>query len=275
VFSGCAAPAASKAELPPKNEAKLALPLDQFSYAQRAHLRDYAEALVEEPCYAEHGIDWPVPWQPAEQDLGASVSAGGAVIFNTDLAGKYGYHHAPVTYDNSAAWRKFVEITNATNPPGFDRIMRECQAVSRKALPLPSQDAIDYATVAAAQIYDEALLSSDVAQKAAAWAACMSKAGYGGMAATPDGMPPTDKTDAWQVAVPFTTAGAEELAVAAADAKCRTVSGWSSALYAEEWDRQADFVRKNASKLLRIRAELADEKKTLLEAVAQNAPARP
>lgn len=274
-LNACTAPARGQIDLPPKNETQWSLPLDQFSYAQRGPLRDYAEALLEQPCYAKHGVDWPVPWQPTERDLGASVSAGGAVILNVALATQYGYHHAPRVYENSAAWLKFVEVANTTDPPGFDAIMRECQAGSSRALPRPSQADIDYASIAAQQSYEEALLVPRVVSAAQQWGHCMSDAGYGGMAASPDAMPPEDRVEAWQVGIPFTAAGAEEISVASADAACRSNSGWSSALYAEEWDRQAKFVSKHASKLLRIRAELAEEKRLLLDAVAKNAPARP
>lgn len=273
LLSGCAAPSSGSIELPPKNETKWVLPLDEFTWANSS-LRDYAEALIERDCYAKKGVDWPVPWQPTERGEGASFSPGMQRIMNEALASKYGYHTAPQTYEGHDAWMTFLGKTNkiASSTPGFDQIMDGCQAESRGALPLPSDDDRDYTVAAASQIYDEAVLSSKVSAAADKWAQCMSAAGYGGIAASPDKMPPNDKAESWGVGIPGTKAGSEEITVASADVACRTSSGWTTALYTEEWKQQANFVKSNSDRLTRIRDEFTKERKMLLDAVAKHAP---
>lgn len=272
-LSGCAAPSSGSIEMPPKNEAKWVLPLDEFTWTN-SPLRDYAEALLERDCYAKKGVDWPVPWQPTERGKSASFSPGMQRIMSESLASKYGYHTAPQTYEGRDAWMTFLGKTNkiASSTPGFAQIMDGCQAESRKALPLPSNDDRDYAVAAASQIYSEAVLSPKVSETASKWAQCLSAAGYGGMAASPDKMPPNDKAESWGVGIPGTKASSEEIAVASADVACRTNSGWTTALYDEEWNQQAEFVKSNSDRLTRIREEFSKERKMLLDAVAKHAP---
>ncbi len=273
LLAGCSTPTGGATQLPPKNQSKWVLPLDEFSYTT-APLRDYAEALVERDCYAQKGIDWPVPWQPTDRNLGASVSAGGQLILDADLASKYGYHHAPADYANAAAWKTFTGKANqvADSTPNFETIMDACQAVSRKELPIPSNDSRDYAVAAASQIFSEAVLAKSVTKAAAAWAECMTKAGYGGLASSPSDMPPNDKAGQWNVGIPGTSAGPQEIAIASADVACRTSSGWTAALYDEEWKRQAEFVKENSGRLSSIRDEITKERKMLLDSVATHAP---
>ena len=262
--------------LPPKNEDRWVMPLDEFTWTA-APLRDYAEALLEKDCYAESGIDWPVPWQPVDRNLGPSVSAGMQVIFNEELAARYGYHRAPQENEARDAWLDFFDKADrvAASAPGFESVKHKCIAQAREVIPLPSDEARDYAVTSAAQLREEALLAGPVAGAAEQWSRCMSDAGYGGLASGPDQMPPMDKAEVWQVGLPFTDPGPEEIAVARADAACRTSSGWTSTLYATVWDLQVEHVNKNSARLIRIREALQEEEKMLLQAVNEHAPEPP
>ncbi|OJU40845.1 MAG: hypothetical protein BGN97_16810 [Microbacterium sp. 69-10] len=273
VLTGCGTTQEKKITLPPQNIGAWSLPLDEFTYTA-SPLRDYAEALLEKPCYEQHGVEWPVPWRPVDVGLGASYSAGLQRIFNADLAAKFGYHAAPNDYEGIAEWKSFVRKTSAIaeKTPGFDQIMDACQSASREALPLPADDDMDYALSAASVINTEALASAPVISAGQAWASCMAGRGYAGLSPEPQEAPGDALQEQWKVGYPGTMPGRDEIAMATADAACLEEGGWSEKLYREVWRRQADFVEKNADRLVRIRQEFADDRERLLGAVAQNAP---
>lgn len=272
---GCTAASAEEVELPPKNQSEWVLPLDGFVYVN-AHLRDYAEALLEKPCYAQYGIEWPVPWQPKDATAGPSYSAGLQRLFNEQLASQFGYHKAPNEFPGSSQWRDFVAATGqiAESTPGFDSIMEKCQDVSRDQLPIPSDETLYFAQDAAAMINDKAKLDVNVLGAGKKWASCMADNGYPGLPPRPRDVPTPKQGEKWKVGVPGTEAGPAEIAMAVADAKCLESSEWSAAFYESVWDLQSEFVNDNASRLVRIRTELEADTKRLLDAVAEHAPSR-
>ncbi|MBD3941760.1 hypothetical protein IF188_08655 [Microbacterium sp. NEAU-LLC] len=273
--TACAAEPESPIEPPPQNRSEWTMPLDEF-VSNDAHLRDYAEALLERDCYAEHGIEWLVPWQPTDVGAGPSFSAGEHRLFTSTLATEFGYHTAPNTYNGVSEWREFVarasEIANTT--PDFGSIMDDCQARSRKALPTPSNEALYYATEAALTLSAQAETDEAVAQPGKEWAACMSSKGYDGVPTNPLEWPSDALEEQWQVGIPGSTPAPDEIAMATADADCAESSGWSEAFYQANWSRQIDFIAENADRLVRIRSELKDDKRRLLRAVAENAPTK-
>jgi hypothetical protein len=276
LISGCAASGDdARRALPPPNREAWTMPLDQFVYTS-GPLRDYAEALVERPCYAAYGVDWDVPWQPLDRGLGAGFSTGGQRLFTVDSARRFGYHGAPNEWENRAAWREFIERNEqiARTTPHFDDMLEDCRARSRDALPVVSDEVLYYASEAAAQAYEEARLDEKVLSLTGAWRKCMSQAGYPNVTESPELMPAADLAEKWQVGVPGTTASTAEISMAVADATCADSAGWDEALYREEWERQAAFVEANADRLLRIRDALDGERRMLEAAVADNAPAK-
>lgn len=272
---GCA-PSTSDQEidLPPKNVDAWVMPLDQFTFTS-GPLRDYAEALVERPCYAEHGIEWNVPWQPIDRGIGAGFSDGGQKLFTIDSAQKFGYHGTPNEWENKDAWRSFIEDNEklANENPGFDDALTDCRTRSRDTLPLPSDEERDYASQASVQTYEEALLDERVLALVDDWQACMLDSGYPNVTENPELMPVDELAKEWQVGVPGTTATPAEVAMATADATCSESVGWDKALYDAQWERQSAFVETNADRLIRIRAEIDKERQMLEKAVAENAPA--
>lgn len=275
-LTACSSGTTAALELPPKDPDQWALPLDSYTY-DSSPMRDYAEALLDKACYAESGIDWPVPWQPEDRDMrGASFTQGGLRLFNEELASSFGYHTAPKAYEGFEEWREFVAQGSviAASTPGFDEVSTACLNETRTVIPLPSEDAMYYAISAANDMYAKALTAPEVVAAASAWNTCMTSAGLGGFAATPSEMPGEQMSIAWQIGEPFTQAGPEEKAVALADANCRAESGWSEALYSANWDEQVAFVQSNADRLGRIADELATEREALLDVIAQNAPAQ-
>ncbi|MBC6495412.1 hypothetical protein [Microbacterium sp. 4-7] len=272
---GCTATEDLSGELPPQNVAEWSLPLDEFTYTS-APLRDYAEALLEKPCYAKHGIDWPVPWQPIDRTAGPSFSAGLQQLFTPELAHAYGYHRAPNDYENSDEWREFVADAGriAETTPGFDPILEACRDESRSALPVPSDETLYYAVDAAQTINDEAELKDDVVAAGVVWAACMEDKGFGGLPPVPNEAPGDALIEKWQIGVPGTKASPEEIQMATADAECAEESGWLDAYYQTVWDLQVEFVTKNSDRLQRMRTELSEDRDRLLTAISENAPTK-
>jgi hypothetical protein len=272
---GCTANEDLSGELPPQNVAEWTLPLDDFTY-KSTPLRDYAEALLEKPCYAKHGIDWPVPWQPIDRTAGPSFSAGLQQLFTPELARTFGYHRAPNDYENSDEWKEFVADAGriAETTPGFDQILEACRDESRTALPVPSDETLYYAVDAALAINDEAELADDVVAAGVVWAACMENRGFGGLPPTPNQAPGDDLIEKWQIGVPGTKASAEEIQMAIADAECAEESDWLDTYYQTVWDLQVAFVTKNSDRLQRMRTELNEDRERLLKAVSENAPSK-
>lgn len=274
-LAGCSATSA-QLELPEKNPDQWTLPLDAYTY-DTASLRDYAEALLDGACYAESGIDWPVPWQPEDRDMrGASFSAGGARLYTSELVAQYGYHTAPKDYDGFEEWGAFTREANAIaeNTAGFEAISDSCITKTREIIPLPSDDTLYYVSSAANDIYTQALTTPDVVEAATKWNACMSDAGVGGYASSPDLMPGEDAAAAWGLSDVSSTAGTEEKFVAVTDVNCRLESGWTEAFYLANWDKQVAFIEANSGRLRQVANEITSEKEALLDVIAKNAPAK-
>lgn len=260
-------------ELPPKNFEAWVMPLDEFIFTS-SPLRDYAEALLEQECYAEKGVEWDVPWQPVDRGFGPSSSRSGQSIFNVELAQQYGYHKAPNDWENKSAWVEFVESRYAVaeSTPGFDEIFRECGEFSRGRLPLPGDEDFSYAANAASQSLQDALLEPELEEHANAWSECMIDAGYRDLPANPELMPIDELAAQWAIDDPFTVAGQDEIQMATADAQCSESTGWDEALYDMQWSKQEQFVRDNGDRLIRIREAIKAERELLETAVADNAP---
>lgn len=274
ILAGCAPSGDAGVDLPPKNVDAWVMPLDEFTYSA-SPLRDYAEALLERPCYTEYGISWDVPWQPLDRGLGQGMSTGGQRLFTAELASKYGYHRAPNEWQNKEEWKAFIEkgYSLSETAPNFDAALNDCRARSRSALPIPSDEDLNYAADASYQIQQEALLDERLAQPREAWRSCMNAAGVSQLTDDPESMPGDDLIALWQIGEPGTAAGPEEIRVATADADCSSSTGWTEALYNVNWEKQANFLRSNSDRLLRIREAFREDRKMLENAVSENPPA--
>ena len=271
---GCTAgPDQGNVDLPSQNRSQWTLPLDEFTISS-SPLRDYAEGLLNRECLADSGIDWPVPWQPTDTGLSESFKPTGRRLFNLDLATQWGYHTAQKATEDADAWREFTIEANdiAASTPGFEAIFDSCLERTREQIPLPSDDARDYALMASQQILAESLLSDPVTSAEGVWLKCMNDRGYVDLPASPNDMPPEGLREAYGVGEPGTSPGPDEIRLAIADAECAESSGYAAALYETEWDLQAEFLKKNEDRLIRIRTELNEDRQRLLTAVSQNAP---
>lgn len=274
--SGCTAgtsqPNASVTGMPAKNLEQWTLPLDQF-VEQSEGLRNYVEALMVSRCLGKQGVDWPAPWQPLDRPgLGPSYTASGVRLFDETIAAQYGYHRIPSNYKGQAEWVEAVNTGNQlvqrdpTIGPKFDACLKEV----RKEVPLLPMEDLNYASNSGLQIRSSSEEDAAVKVATTKWRACIDAAGLGGLADSPEDMPGEPKIAEWLSG--GSEVSSEERRTATADAKCRTSSGWSQALYDTVYAKQVTVVTKNADRLDRIRGELKQERESLLAAASKYAP---
>ena len=275
-LAGCSQSADVPARpLPEKNLSQWTMPLDEYVYSYTIQ-SDYAEDLLTSPCMAEKGFDWAVPWRNLDALQSASYNSIGLRLFTVELASEFGYHVAPNT-DPSAIARMEVVKQNAQISPEEDSALTACLGVARKTLPtlpLDAQNAANYSNDA----LDKARASSSVRKAATAWKTCMRPEGVGDLPNTPDEMPTSG------LAQKFGLVGgndsdsgvtAEEIQIATADAKCQESSGYKQALYDEEWRNQVETMHANADDLARIYDVLSENRKKVMDVIAENAPIQP
>ncbi|WP_139327542.1 hypothetical protein [Microbacterium sp. RURRCA19A] len=239
-------------------------------------LRDYAEALLIEPCMVEKGFVYQVPWQPIDRGSTDGYAPGGQRLFNTDIASKYGYHRPERVWENKEAWRQFGSDLDAAAAAtaGYDDALVACREAARKEAPLVSDDAMYYAADAISQSYSAAISSPESAATLGDWRECMNDSGMFELTDNPEEMPTPDRAEQWQISTPGTVASTEEIALATADASCAASSGWTSALYNAQWAWQERFLNDNQAKLQRIGEELDANRSMLERIVVDNAPSR-
>lgn len=251
------------------------MPLDDYVYSHTIQT-DYAEDLLTRPCMTEKGYDWAVPWRNLEALQSESYNHIGLRLFNLGLASQFGYHSAPNT-DPSAVARMEVVRQHATIPADEDAALTACLAEVRKTLPvlpLDAQNAANYSNDA----LDEARTSDVVVKAAADWRACMEPEGIADLPANPDEMPTPGLSQQFGLVgdgEAESAITAEEIRIATADATCQESSGFKQALYDQEWSNQIAVMAANADDLARIRDLLSENKKRVLDIIAQNAPDEP
>jgi hypothetical protein len=261
--------------MPAKDLSRWTLPLDQYSFTS-GPLREYADALMESRCLTTKGVNWQVPWQPLDRssDLGPSFTAGGARLFNEKIAAQYGYHIIPVTYQGQQQWVQAGQELEAMTQrdPNVGVEVEACLAQTLKTIPnLPVEDQ-NYETEAAAESSESSLQDPSVESATTKWQSCIAAAGFGGLADTPVKMPGEAKSPLWLAHGVSPQPSAAEVQTAVADATCRVSSGWSQAFYDAQYARQVAFVRKNADRLDRVRAELKKDHDRLVAAATKYAP---
>jgi hypothetical protein len=274
VLSGCTSSEDLTADLPTQNEAQWTLPLDDF-LPGNSHLPDYADALVIQDCLAAEGFNWPVPWQDVEDTGSVSRNSAYRRLFSETFAAQYGYHLAPWSSPSADSWREFVAVAaGMAEQPGFEDAYGKCREDGRAELPAVDSETQDYGTSLASSTYDQARLADAVMAAAAKWRECLSTAGLSELPDSPENMPPPSENEQWKVLDNSTTAGAEEIRIASADAACRTSTGYSTVMYQTEWDLQVEALKTHADTLNRVRSGLKLQREKILAVIAAHAPAQ-
>ena len=274
---------AAEVELPSQDRARWVMPLDQFQAASTDALLSYAENLLVAECLGEEGIDWPIPWQPTDDEsyLQPEANMSNFPALTVALATESGYH---VNFNpgwRGASYEPIQELNAiALSTPGFEPVFGACLDEAREQVPTL---AVSESTNQLLGWRYEASQSADdlpaVVEAGARWQQCLKDAGYVAVPASPyekdeeDSYMPSDEMMA-EVGIPpyQSELTQQEIDLAVADASCRESSGWSEAEYQAVWDAQAKLVSEHADELVRIRQEWEAAREIVLDVVSAHAP---
>ena len=274
---------AAEVELPSQDRARWVMPLDQFQAASTDALLSYAENLLVAECLGEEGIDWPIPWQPTDDEsyLQPEANMSNFPALTVALATESGYH---VNFNHGwrgASYEPIQELNAiALSTPGFEPVFGACLDEAREQVPTL---AVSESTNQLLGWRYEASQSADdlpaVVEAGARWQQCLKDAGYVAVPASPyekeepDSYMPSDEMMA-EVGIPSyqSELTQQEIDLAVADASCRESSGWFEAEYQAVWDAEAKLVSEHADELVQIREEWEAAREIVLDVVATHAP---
>jgi hypothetical protein len=275
----------AEVELPSQDRSRWVMPLDEFQDPSTDALLSYAENLLVADCLGEEGIDWPIPWQPTDDEsyLEPEANISGFPALTVALATESGYH-----VNFNPGWRGVsFESTQELNAialstPGFEPVFAACLDEARQQVPtLTVSDSTNQLLGWRAETDFLAEDPPAVVNAGARWQQCLRDAGY---VSVPDSPYEKDEADSWmpsdemmaEVGIPPRESALtqQEIDLAVADASCRESSGWSEAYYQKVWDAQAKLVSEHADELIRIREEREAAREIVLDVVASHAPAQ-
>jgi hypothetical protein len=237
--------------------------MDAYHHPLTLMQRDFAYNRTFIPCLLARGYDLgagPPLRNPAE---GVTLNAVGRQLFNLALAEEYGYSgptQAPPPEPPQ-------EVYDRLNTPEGQEASEECSAQAQAVTPpSPSQDLLSSLEVAA---YSSANQADAVLEAAEEWRACMASLGVPDLPSGPQEMPTGSQRQLFDPdRARDGTPGAEEVRQAVTDARCRETSGWSTALYEEEWRRQVALIPDNEDAFERLRAANEAHAAAIEEALA-------
>lgn len=259
------------------------MPLDQFQAASTDALLSYAENLLVAECLGEEGIDWPIPWQPTDDEsyLQPEANMSNFPALTVALATESGYH---VNFNHGrrgASYEPIQELNAiALSTPGFEPVFGACLDEAREQVPtLAVSESTNRLWGWRAEADPLADDPSAVVEAGARWQQCLKDAGYVAAPDSPyekdesDTLMPSDELMA-EVGIPprHFELTQQEIDLAVADATCRESSGWSEAHYQAVWDAQVKLVSAHADELVQIREEWEAARKVVLDVVAVHAP---
>lgn len=262
-------------ELPQKDQQHWVLPTDVYNLVDVFHITSDAEIIHWLSCVRENGYPdfplWVKPFAPRSE----SFSPSGNLLFNEDLAAKYGYHLAP---DPSRI--PGVNRPDRTElPENFTDLEMRCNIEARAAIEGispeeyqnklregPSPDASEAERNAYQQEREKAAQSDPVRlldrltidqnipsliQAAQRWRECIAPLGIPDLPERPWSSRHSMPGSLWERFNIETedVASAEEISMAVADAQCRRESGWADALYEEEWRVREEFMQQHREAL--------------------------
>lgn len=258
------------------------MPLDEF-IVYSPDLGNYVEQLLIGNCLEERGRAWPVPWQntdfPARQDQNRI----GYRLFDERTALAWGYHQAPEADPLSVRlWREFSDVTDPSlSDPDFMQDFDDCSDSVRSTEASKNWfrdvDGWNYVNDLAVQAADVTAQDPEIKEVNLRWHECLSGRVDFAVPSDVRQMPTQEVSQRFGLTGPeaSVTASVEEIAVAVADAECRTSSGLAELRYDREWEEQQKLLDANRDQLERIRAEAKAHHRVLLESIAANAPGAP
>lgn len=246
-----------------QDEAHWLLPLDAYYHPLSVPRRDFAYSRVFSPCMLERGFDlgsMPPPSYPYE---GVTVNDTGRQLFNLAVAERYGYAGPPQTPPPQTA----PDILARLDTDEGQAATNSCAEMTQQVVPpAPSSELLSSLGAAA---YSSAKESDAVQSAANRWRACMAPLGVPDLPSGPESMQSDTQRERFEPERGNDgTAGPDEVREAVVDAECRRSSGWSTALYQEEWDRQRALLEENEDALERLRAANAEHAALIEQALA-------
>ena len=227
----------------------------------------YAVDLLVQPCLADAGIDFPVPWATTAGLRARSVATETAERGNpspalawsrplsADAAAELGYHPASADGANASGLRDWGEAPEraaaftAADPATVDR----CFRAARHELGMEAGPYAQSASVTAKRLTflaaDQARHDPLVVSAAARWRDCLAPDAPSALPEDPHGMPTGAMRQAFGIsglALPVTEA---ETTLAEQDVACQQSSGYREALYDAQWSRLLQVTATDAAVL--------------------------
>lgn len=262
-------------ELVEKNQAQWAMPLDEFVVAS-TELGNYAEQLLLGKCLTDEGYQWEVPWQNTDFKPPANFNSIGIKLFTVETAQEWGYRLAPPADQESARrWIEFTQFADSYIPDGsFEEKFMSCLQDVRDPDTMRDSEQLDYVMNLKIQATDVARADPAARRAVGEWKQCLEDQFSFEVPNIPQEMPTASLQERFSSSgSTLSSASADEISIAIADATCQESSGYQSARYAAEWDAEVELLEKNRDKLERIRTEAVTHREELLTVIAANAPA--
>lgn len=274
-LAGCSSAPLAAAPLPEKNIDQWVSPFDSY-VPHNIRKSDYANLLLNAKCMISKGYDWEVPWRNLDGDDGPSRNSSGRQLFNLPLASKVGYHEAaPARSSTNPQWEAFIEGL-ATLPPDEEAAFTTCAEEDRKTLPALDQTIANLASGYGVIAWNEATQDAIVQDAATKWRACMTSQRFAELPSSPVEMPTASMRSRFGLdSGEASTASAEELRIATADAECQESSGFRAALYEAEWRASLPLVEEHADALARAREAISRHDSEVQSIIDRNMPPPP
>lgn len=262
--AGCASGDDEELPLPDKNIDQWVMPLDPFAFGDST-LTDFAQALLVKPCMEAGGFAYDVPWVDINAAPPATRSVTMRRLFNGSIASEWGYHEAPSNQPNAA---QSGELNSTELTSDAQARLMSCLGEARKTVTAP--DGVDQLpTSLSSAAWDATMADSAVLGAAERWRACMAPQGISDLPALPLDMPSPSLAEKFGLggADVSSSASAEEIAVATADAACQESSGFHKTLYDTEWDKEVAALRDNADALVRAKKSNDERRAAALQVI--------
>lgn len=253
-----------------------ALPTDPYNVLSLSDFEAHAYELRHIACMRGYGVDELSPrWDVSAPDPETLANNGSSILFNEELAAKYGYRQAPDPGDLLedeilAAGDHWILESQSDR---FHEVYELCHDEIQEEFSKSSHVEGDEESASIIGQFDKLavdLTSEPLASAALLWRTCMAPQGIADLPDHPwrPGTLPESLHDRWDWR-PAGAATEDEIAVATADATCRRSSGWFDALYEAEWNLHAAFVEEHRDELEALRRKRDEDEARYRSIIAE------
>jgi len=237
------------------------LPLDHYGVSESEMIgANHAEDLLASECMTDAGLSWSIPAIDTTPPRKPTRTEGNQRLLTEEIATTYGYREPPIYPEQTL--ETLSELASRSLSVSEQSTLDKCIADAQHTLPIPA-DEMNFSSALTMNAYIEAGHDSEVEQAAGRWRECMQPQGISDLPALPDGgdsetMPSASLRERFRMdraadqedeADEFASAGAEEVAIAVADVRCRQSSGFNKAFYAAQWRLQSQALAESVDQL--------------------------